>query len=417
MTITRRTMLAGTALAATATTLAGARQARAQASGTLQIPMIMPFSGPVAVVSNFAKQGAEITADLINKKGGVAGRKLEFTYMDDRGRPDESNARVREALAAGHKLITGAVLYPSILAMTPALTENNAVLVACGGTGATLSHENFSRNVFPGIENDYFRARSMALLAVQKFPDVSTWGAVISDSANWIEGYANFTKFAGDYYREIGKKVSFADPVLAKLGTSDMRNQINQLQAAPIDGLWNLVAGGDGIALWQQGRAVDLGKKFKVVLDQSLDFILMKTLKQAIPANLWALCAWNFNLYKGNALADEFYKEVLERTKDPIPSGFMQYGNVMASVVSALLTATKGSMDGAALINTLEGLTIPTIKGDFVFRKEDHLWTGDINFVNARPADADPGFQLVDGFKVDGRAIAQPANPGKPFKL
>ena len=89
----------------------------------------------------------------------------------------------------------------------------------------------------------------------------------------------------------------------------------------------------------------------------------------------------------------------------------------MASVVAALLTATKGSMDGASLINTLEGLTIPTVKGDFVFRKDDHLWIGDVNFVNARPMDGDPGFQLIDGFKVDGRTIAQPANPGKPFKL
>lgn len=78
---------------------AAGQAAGGQASGgTVKIGVLLPLTGPIASQGNRSKQAAETARDIINDRGGINGKKIEFVMVDA---PD-ANAAVNQA----NRLIT-----------------------------------------------------------------------------------------------------------------------------------------------------------------------------------------------------------------------------------------------------------------------------------------------------------------------
>ena len=58
------------------------RVARA-ADDTLKVGMVLPVTGPGAIVGGYALAGAKIALDRVNKSGGVLGKEVELVTEDD----------------------------------------------------------------------------------------------------------------------------------------------------------------------------------------------------------------------------------------------------------------------------------------------------------------------------------------------
>ncbi len=411
----RRLLQAGLATAGGASTLAYSNRVRAQALQPIEIPILMSLSGFAESMGSQVAKGSDLTAEYINSQGGILGRQIKLRYFDDKGRPNDAAAAAREAISAGFTLIGGGLLTSSILAVQSILKEANAVMISPSGSGVTFTSENYSPNLFNCMENDYLRARSMAKVAAEKFPHITSWAGVFSDQSNYFQVYEIFSKFAAQDYAAKGIKVTFAPPVTGKFGNPDWRTQVTQLMNTNAEGLFHTVAGGDSLTFWQQARPMGISTRFKAVIDQSLDFVFMKSLKRNMPNNLWTLVGWYPGLYKDNKMAQGYYDLYKSRTGDAYPSQFIQYGNFAVSVIASAIEAAKGKTDTASIIAATEGLKLETIKGPARIRKEDHLWIGDINLVNYAPSDDDIGFKVVDSIKVSAEQILPPVNPGKPF--
>ena len=54
----------------------------------VKIGFVYIMSGPFATYGQFAKQGAELAIDELNKAGGIGGRKIEAMFEDSTGKPD-----------------------------------------------------------------------------------------------------------------------------------------------------------------------------------------------------------------------------------------------------------------------------------------------------------------------------------------
>ena len=89
--ITRRTMLAGSA----ASLLAAPWVARAQAN-TLKIGMQSILSGPIALLGTSSRNALMMEQDRINAAGGFLGRQIEFVFRDSKGQPQEAARVARE---------------------------------------------------------------------------------------------------------------------------------------------------------------------------------------------------------------------------------------------------------------------------------------------------------------------------------
>jgi branched-chain amino acid transport system substrate-binding protein len=414
-TLSRRRLMQGAAAAGFATMAAGRYNYAAAQAGPLKIPVLMSLSGPLALVGTNAKLGAEITAKLINDKGGVLGRPIELMFVDDKARPQDAAAAARDAIAQGYTYLSGSILTAVLLAIQPILTETKTVMTSAAGAGVNFTHESFNRYTFPGLDNDALRAVGLAKLSAQKFPDVKHYSSIISESKPYIDSYTNFQHFAKKFYG--AKAPKFAEPHIVKIGAGDFRNQIAQLASTDVDAFYNFVIGTDGITLWQQARAFGLANKFKAVIDQTLDFASLKALKKNLPNNLWTQVGWWHAVHQDVELSREFYKAYVAQTGDAYPSGYMHYGCMCVIPLVEAIKASGGKTDAESIITALERIKFTTLKGEHYFRKEDHMLLGTNDFCKIEGTDEDPGIKVVDALKISTVDLAPPPNPGKPFVL
>jgi len=62
----------------------------------IKLGFVYIMSGPAATYGQFAKQGADLAIDEINKEGGINGRKVEAIFEDDTGKSDVGIRLVRK---------------------------------------------------------------------------------------------------------------------------------------------------------------------------------------------------------------------------------------------------------------------------------------------------------------------------------
>lgn len=99
-----------------------AAPAAAELPATLRIAVVMPLSGPLTINGQEAKEGAELAAELINAKGGVAGKsKIELVPADDRCNPTEAVNATQRVIASGIHLYIGNYCSSAALATMPVL--------------------------------------------------------------------------------------------------------------------------------------------------------------------------------------------------------------------------------------------------------------------------------------------------------
>ena len=121
-------------------------------------------------------------------------------------------------------------------------------------------------------------------------------------------------------------------------------------------------------------------------------------------------------MYQDNPSVRAFLDEYAARTKEPIPSGFVQYGHLPVVAYAQAIKAANGATDTETIIRTMEGLQVQTNKGSVSFRKEDHQAIGDVNFMSFAPSDREPGFSIAGGARIHSSELVEPPSPGVPFK-
>lgn len=409
MRTTRRSLLAGTGAAAA---LAGAGRGRAQ-DGTIRLGMVTSLSGAQELLGKPMLIGAQIAAERINAAGGVIGRRIEIVARDDRGDPNQSLALGRELIGNGINLILGLVISPGAIALTSIMPASNAILMTCAAHSDRLTHELFNRHYFRVTDNPPMRQHAEARLMAERYPDVTTWGAVLPDVEYGRSAWAAFKDGLQTFYPQIaGKDVTIVEPVWAKFGASDYQSQISALVGSPIQGMFNAVYGGDAAAMFQQSRPYGLEKKLKVIADSANEWILCKALGRSLPANLWTGSHWYFGGYLDTTLGKKLYGEWVRRTGDRWPMGVVQTGHAAVLAYAAAIARTGGTETGK-IIDALEELTLDTAKGSLTFRKEDHQAICDVNIYRPRPSQSEPGFEVAEFVRVPGAEVIEPPSPGK----
>ncbi|MEP6702004.1 MAG: ABC transporter substrate-binding protein [Betaproteobacteria bacterium] len=112
------------------------------------------FTGPASELGNEMRSGALAYFDQLNKKGGVLGRKIELTAIDDGYEPDRAAANTKKLIADGVFLLFGFVGTPTSNAAKPIFTEAQVPFFGAF-TGAESLRSPINRYVF-NVRASYF---------------------------------------------------------------------------------------------------------------------------------------------------------------------------------------------------------------------------------------------------------------------
>ena len=122
---------------------------------TILIGQSAALSGPAEQLGKEMKSGAEAYFDVVNKSGGVNGRKIKLVSVDDGYEPDKAAANTRKLIETDKVLaLFGYVGTPTSNAALPIFTAAKIPFVGAF-TGAQSLREPFNRYIF-NVRASYF---------------------------------------------------------------------------------------------------------------------------------------------------------------------------------------------------------------------------------------------------------------------
>jgi branched-chain amino acid transport system substrate-binding protein len=335
------------------------RRAWAQGSGPIRIGV------PTAVTGTWAALGAQVvrTCKLVQKevdeRGGVLGRKLEFTFEDTQGNPANCVRKAQEMVERDRiNLFTGIMASSEALAVSAKLPEWNAFFLSSINGAGELTAEKFVPNFFRANTSGPMGARTIALY-LKDAPE-KTFYAIGLDYA-W--GHSSVGVFEKEIQRG-GKE--FTGKVFAPQGTKDYSTYITRIRQANPDGLYVAMTGDDATAFYQQAAQFKLGEKVQMVTEL-VDILNLKPAGDAT-VGLIGSSRYSFSIDtpENKAFVKRFQAELKE-----VPDTFDGEQYQALHVLFRAIEKAK-STETAPLIKAMEGLEVTSVKGKLVMRECDH---------------------------------------------
>jgi branched-chain amino acid transport system substrate-binding protein len=353
-----------------------------------------------------------------NANGGLLGRQIEIVVRDDKFTSAGAVAAARELAGEGINLSIGAGQSPMALAIAPILSELKSVVVAPAPSVMSLTHENFSRNFFRLASNALMLYGGIGNLMTTRFSDVETWAVIAPDSENGRDVARYFKAGVAQAAAKSGRKVQVLEPVFASLNKADYKIEINSLMNSGAQGLFVGLTAAPCVSLLQQGRAVGMEKRFKVIGEAGTELMIAKAMQKATPQNLWGTTYWAPELEPFKTqfpVSKDLSEHIVKVAGTPYVPGIVQSSHRSAL---AIFNAVKkaNSTDTDAVISALEGLQFDTAAGPYRIRKEDHQGIGSFYFAKIGARDSAPGYGLEQVVRLDEAEIVEPPSPGKKFE-
>jgi branched-chain amino acid transport system substrate-binding protein len=416
MTLSRRSLLKSTAAAA-ALTAGSSRILRAQPA-PVKLGVMLPMSGIGAEAGAAWLSGIKAAQLMWNESGGLLGRQIELVVRDDKFTAAGAVSAARELAGEGVNLIVGCAQSPMALAVVPILPELKSVVVAPAPTVMSITHEQFNRYFFRAASNASMLFGGIGSMLGNRFPDVRSWATIVPDSENGRDMVRYFNKGIQKAAAAKGKTPKLLEPVYASLNKADYKVEINNLMNSGADGLFIGLTAAPCVSLLQQGRAVGMDRKFKVIGEAGTELLIAKAMQKSTPANLWGVTFWAPDLepFKSRfPLSKKLMDGIIKVTGNPYPPGIVQATNRSAlAVFNAVKKAN--STDSDAVINALEGLLFDTAAGPYQIRMEDHQGYGSAYFAKIGARDAAPGYGLQEVIVLNESEVIEPPTPGKKFE-
>jgi len=404
-------------IAAAAAAIGPGRIVRAQPA-PVRLGVMLPMSGIGAEAGAAWLAGVKAAQLMWNESGGLLGRQIELVVRDDKFTSAGAVAAARELAGEGINLIVGAAQSPMALAVVPILPELKAVVVAPSPSVMSITHEHFTKYFFRAASNASMLFGGIGSMLATRFPDVGTWSMIVPDSENGRDMVRYFSAGVTRAAGKGGQPAKLLEPVFASLNKSDYKVEINSLMNSPADGLFVGLTAAPCVSLLQQGRAVGMDKKFKVIGEAGTELLIAKAMQKSTPNNLWGVTFWAPELepFKSQfPLSAKLMEGIVKVTGNRYPPGIVQATHRSAL---AIFNAVKkaGSIDSDAVINALEGLQFDTAAGPYQIRKEDHQGFGSAYFAKIAARDAAPGYGLTEVIRLNEVDVIEPPSPGKKYE-
>src|SRR5256885_8838260 len=254
-----KTALAGGALAGTAS-LTIAKDLFAQASGPIVIGHHCDLTGVISSWGFWHDKCAKAAVDIINKGGGISGRKVELITEDTESNPASGARKLRNLIQRSNaEFVVGSVHSGVMLAALPIASELKTIYFSTGeATEATGSKG--SRYSFRTGTDTYSIAAASMPWAVQNFGKV--WSIIYADYA-WGQSTEQESKA---FIERAGGKV--LKSIAVPLDTKDFVPYLAQIPA-DTEVLLPAFIGPLAVAFYTQAKAIGLGKKNIKMVSQS----------------------------------------------------------------------------------------------------------------------------------------------------
>ncbi|MER8814811.1 branched-chain amino acid ABC transporter substrate-binding protein [Mesorhizobium sp. M0965] len=321
-------------------------------SSDIPMAVVGPMTGDWAVYGEEMRRGAQLAADDINGEGGIGGRKITLTFLDDEGRPDAAISVARKLAKGGVRFVIGHYNSGASIPASIIYAKNNTLMVSPASTNPALTDAKLWNTIRTAGRDDvqgtfageymagHFSARNLA---------------IVSDGTPYGDGLAAKARKALLAKRRPEKLFSRIEP-----GQANFSRLVAKIEAAKIG------------AVFFAGLADDFGRLIRETSEAGLkvqfisgDGAMVKDLSAiAGPAVEGTLIMFSFE-DRDNPAAQEVVRRFRSQGFEPEAYTLKTYAAVQVIANGIKMAGVQAPRAVAASIRS--GQPIPTVVGDLTF--------------------------------------------------
>ncbi len=331
---------------------------------TIKIGMIDTYTGPASSYTQDVLDGFKLAVEKINARGGVLGKKLEYTTRDEKFKPDIGLAMAKElVLKENVDILMGTINSGTALAVSDFARKEKIPFFVTYSKSEKIIGEKGHRYVFNMNENTEMAGRAAAV-ALAKKPFVKYW--ICGDDYEYGHAIADAV---WNNLKKLNPKVQLMGQSWWKLGEPDFTPYITQIMAAKPDFII-VATGGSGMVNFQKAaKATGLAQKIPFYQHTANELGTLLPQGKDAPEGVYGTSNYLFyfpDTPANKAFADEFQKAYKRFPKASALTGYMTAQFIAEGFKKA------GKIDREALINAVEGLRIDSPVGPLAIRACDH---------------------------------------------
>ena len=335
----------------------------AQDEQTVLVGLNVPLSG------SYAKQGEDqlkaytLAIDILNKKGGILGRKIIYAVRDTQTDPNVARENASELIALGARLITGGSSSAVAIAQAEVCQAKKTLFLA------GLSHSNATtgsqahRYSFRWYNNGHQTAEAMAALLVDRFGKDAAYGFIYADYTWGRTVQQSLEKVIG----QNGGKVVLKLPT--KLGEKSYISVLLKMKKARPDVLVMIHFGNDMINSLKQATMLKMRDNMAIVVPL-MELHMAHPLGPEIMQGVITSMCWYHSLadrFSGSRLfVDLFEKRYHTKPGNGAAAAWVNMFQYADAVERA------NSFVGAEVVKKLEGHSFTLLGAEEYWRKWDH---------------------------------------------
>jgi len=334
------------------------------AANTIKIGIVDTYTGPPTTYTTDVLDGFRLAVDKINARGGVLGRKIEYTTRDDKFKPDIGLALAKELVwKEGVDVLVGTINSATALAVSDfSLKEKIPFFVTYSKTEKIVG-EKGHRYVFNMNENTDMIGRAGAFVIAKK-PFTRYWIAGDDYEYGHDVGDALWSNL-----ERLNPKAQKIGETWWKVGEADFTPYITQILAAKPDFLI-VATGASGMVNFQKAaKATGLSQKLPFYQHTANELATLMPQGKDGPEGVYGTSDYLFNFpntAENKAFVDEFEKAYKRLPKCSALVGYMTAEFISEGFKKA------GKVDKEAFISALEGMRLDSPAGPLTMRACDH---------------------------------------------
>ena len=334
----------------------------------VKIGFVYIMSGPFATYGQFAKQGAELAIDEINKAGGINGQKVEALFEDSSGKPDVGIRVIRKLVYEnGVDVVMGLDSSGVASAVAPVMKELKTPLIITHAATPDVTGTNCNRYTFRvSLNINQNIAMASAIAAEMK---AKTWTTAGPDYSFGHQSWEYFQKYLSKKKPDAAF-LPTADVAFPPAATTDFSAYVTKIMNSKADGVLISLWGGNLIDFVRQ--AGDMGffdGKREILMTLGAATEVLYALKEKMPEGIWVGTRYWFQA-NDTPINKAFVDAYLKRFN--VYPSYNAHGAYGAVKTYAAAADKAKSVDKEKIIDALEGLSIELPVGKIFIRPEDH---------------------------------------------
>ncbi len=338
--------------------------APALAAKPIKVGIVDTYSGPPSTYTNDVRDGFKLVVDEVNAKGGVLGRKIEFTTRDDKFKVDLALAAAKELIMREEvDILMGTINSAGAMAISDLVKNEKIPFFATFSKTDKLSGEKGHRYVFQITENTALAGKAGAAgLAKQKF--VKYW--IAGDDYEY--GHA-LAEGVWNNLKKLKPEAQLLGQTWWKVGEPDFTPYITSILAAQPDAVIIATGGASCVPFLKAAKATGFNDKVPFFMHTATELSTLKPLGLDAPENV--IGSSNYFFYYPKSAANQAFVEAFKKAYNREPKVGALYGWLTARyIVDGFNKA--GKVDKEKLIDAIEGMTVDSPVGPVTLRAYDH---------------------------------------------